>query len=142
MTDVPLRQIDGIHRYVINSRLEGLIMELTEALLKDRPERPRHYLLGKLEEEVGDGIIRETYNENHKMMEIPGQHLVRLFESTRCITAEIVPKDTIDMIISETIKLLGCDRVSLFVYSPKLSSLVLTASNLSKPIRVLPGQGI
>lgn len=76
------------------------------------------------------------------MMEIPGQHLVRLFESTRSITAEIVPKDTIDIIISETIKLLGCDRVSLFVYSPKLATLVLTASNLSKPIRVLPGQGI
>lgn len=66
----------------------------------------------------------------------------RLFESTRSITAEIVPKETINIIIAETAKLLVCDRVSLFVYNPKIKMLILTASNLAKPIRVQPGQGI
>ena len=61
---------------------------------------------------------------------------------TRAITAEIVPKDTIDIIIRETAKLLKADRVSLFVYNPRLKMLILTASNLAKPIRVQPGQGI
>ena len=53
-----------------------------------------------------------------------------------------MPKDTIDIIIRETTKLLNCDRVSLFVYNPKIDMLILTASNLAKPIRVMPGQGI
>jgi len=53
-----------------------------------------------------------------------------------------VPKETIDIIIRECLKLLDCDRASLFVYNPKIEMLVLTASNLSKPIRVQPGQGI
>ena len=63
-----------------------------------------------------------------------------LSESTRSITAEIVPKDTIDAIIRETVNLLKCDRVSIFVYDPKIKMLRLTASNLEKPIRVHPGQ--
>jgi hypothetical protein len=51
----------------------------------------------------------------HELMDVPSQNLINLFESTRRITSEIVPKDTIDIIIRETTTLLNCDRVSLFV---------------------------
>lgn len=73
---------------------------------------------------------------------VPGRHLMRLFEATRNINAEIVPKETIRIVIQETIKLLKCDRVSLFVYDKRIEMLVLNASNLEFPIRVSPGQGI
>jgi len=53
-----------------------------------------------------------------------------------------VPKETINIIIRETIKLLRADRVSLFVYDRRIDMLVLNASNLEQPIRVKPGQGI
>jgi adenylate cyclase len=53
-----------------------------------------------------------------------------------------VPKDAINIIITQTIKLLNCDRVSLFVFDRRINMLVLNASNLTVPIRVQPGQGI
>jgi len=74
--------------------------------------------------------------------EVPGRLLTKLFEATKHITAEIVPSETIRVIINETIKLLNCDRVSLFVFDKRLEMLVLNASNLDVPIRVKPGQGI
>merc|ERR1719236_373979 len=79
---------------------------------------------------------------SNAIMEVPGHHLIRLFEATRSITAEIVPKETINIVIRETIKLLNCDRVSLFVFDKRINMLVLNASNLEFPIRVNPGQGI
>lgn len=135
-------EMEALKNYLQQYSIEDLILELTEAILKDKPPDPRKYLLGKLEEEVGDGRAREVATEATSIGQVPSHYLVQLFECTRSITAEIVPKETIDIIIRETVKILSCDRVSLFVYSPKLNMLVLTASNLSKPIRVKVGQGI
>lgn len=139
--------MEDLQRYIVENGVEDLILEFTEMLLKEKPQHPKKFLLGKLEESIGDGISRtkpKSDNKDHpgQFMDIPASHLTRLFESTRAITAEIVPKTTIDIIIRETAKLLCCDRVSMFVYNPKLKMLILTASNLAKPIRVQPGQGI
>lgn len=65
-----------------------------------------------------------------------------MFAVSRKITSEIMPQETINLVISETIDLLGCDRVSLFVVDKKSGMLRLYASNLETPISVSPGQGI
>merc|ERR1712216_222719 len=91
-----------------------------------------------LQKEQGDNVDMEEVDAS----EVPGRLLVKLFEVTKAITSEIVPTETIRIIIEETLKLLDCDRVSLFVYDKRVGMLVLNASNLSQPIRVKPGQGI
>merc|ERR1719343_1019604 len=95
----------------------------------------------KEEQTEGEHSI-DVLNEAAKASEVPGRLLAELFQATKNITSEIVPKETINMIIQETIKLLRCDRVSLFVYDKRIDMLVLNASNLEFPIRVKPGQGI
>ncbi|CAD7959820.1 unnamed protein product [Amoebophrya sp. A25] len=151
-------EVEAVRSYLAEHHVEDLILELTESLLKDKPMQPKKFLLGKLEEEIGDGVSRREQSislgsaaagglvpamrHSSGGMDVSSEHLKRLFESTRSITAEIVPKETINIIIRETAKLLNCDRVSLFVYNPKIKMLILTASNLAKPIRVQPGQGI
>lgn len=142
-------ELEELETYLQENKVEDLVLELTESLLRDRPMDPKRYLLEKLSGDdtlpewghLGIGVGAKGVGGN-AIMDIPGQHLIRLFESTRSITAEIVPKETINIIIQETIKLLCCDRVSLFVYDKKSSWLILSASNLTKPIRVQPGQGI
>merc|ERR1719305_824725 len=74
--------------------------------------------------------------------DVPGIALRQLFEATKRITKEIVPKDSVNAVITETINLLKCDRVSVFIYDPKIDMLILSASNLPKPLRVKRGQGI
>jgi adenylate cyclase len=74
--------------------------------------------------------------------DVPGMALRHLFEATKRITKEIVPKDSINAVINETLTLLKCDRVSVFIYDAKMDMLILSASNLAKPIRVKVGQGI
>eukprot|EP00913_Durusdinium_trenchii_P034951 g32693.t1 len=71
--------------------------------------------------------------------------LMTVFHGSRLdvrITSEIVPKETIRVIIEESLKVLNCDRISLFVFDKRIEMLVLNASNLEHPIRVRPGQGI
>merc|ERR1719230_1385580 len=94
-----------------------------------------------MEQGVGSGDDKDFVGQD-MTQDLGGQHLIRLFEATKNITSEIVPKETINIIIQETIKLLRCDRVSLFIYDKRIDMLVLNASNLSQPIRVKPGQGI
>mmetsp|Transcript_19864 Transcript_19864/g.48714 ORF Transcript_19864/g.48714 Transcript_19864/m.48714 type:complete len:431 (-) Transcript_19864:172-1464(-) len=77
-----------------------------------------------------------------RIVEVPAHHLLRLFDSTKAINAEIVPKETINIIIQETLGLVKADRVSLFVFDKGFNVLILTASNMTKPIRIQPGQGI
>merc|ERR1719230_2232209 len=95
-----------------------------------------------LKEQVSEQVTEMEMVEASKASEVPGRLLINLFEATKNITSEIVPKETINIIIQETIKLLQCDRVSLFVYDKRIDMLVLNASNLEQPIRVKPGQGI
>ncbi|CAD7936718.1 unnamed protein product [Amoebophrya sp. A120] len=140
-------EAEALQTYLAEHHVEDLVLELTESLLKEKPLQPKKFLLGKLEEEIGDGHSRRELPSlslpgSNNIMDVPSQYLKRLFESTRSITAEIVPKETINIIIAETAKLLNCDRVSLFVWDKKIEMLILTASNLAKPIRVQPGQGI
>lgn len=74
------------------------------------------------------------------------RHLVPVLREKLARKHEHIPlcllaKDTISIIIQETIKLLHVDRVSLFVYDKRIDMLVLNASNLEQPIRVKPGPG-
>ena len=114
--------------------------------MRYKPSNPRKYLISRLREELKISPEAERSRAQKftspGVMNVPAHHLIRLSESTRSITALIVPKDTINAIIEETLELLKCDRVSIFIYDPKIKMLVLTASNMEKPIRVNPGQGI
>jgi len=107
------------------------VAEVVQALLETKPENPRRWLLDRLEQELSE--------ENDDLLE---SDLHRLFAASRKITAEIVPQETIGIVISETVQLLSCDTVSLFVLDKKASVLRLYASNLSTPIVVKMGQGI
>merc|ERR1711865_1157005 len=107
-----------------------------QKLLEAKPANPRQFLLDVLEQE----LAREAENRNTD--EISEEDMQKLFEVTRRITSEIVPKETIDIVITETLKLLNCDAVSLFVLDRKTNMLVLHASNLEHPIHLPPGKGI
>jgi len=135
-------EMEALQNYLKENQIEDLVLEMVESLLKDKPGNPKKYWLSKLKDEVGDDSVDDRSSKRSSIMEVPGHHLIRLFEATRSITAEIVPKETINIAIRETIKLLGCDRVSLFVFDKRINMLVLNASNLEFPIRVNPGQGI
>lgn len=130
---------EAVGDYIKDNAVEDMVHDVVEALLKDKPSNPKRYILSWLGEDGEEGGQRRVSESS--ITEVPGHHLIRLFEATRNISAEIVPKETITIIINESIKLLECDRVSLFVYDKKINMLVLNASNLSTPIRVSPGQG-
>lgn len=117
--------------YVQDHALEEAVHDILVKLLHAKPENPKEWLLGKLEEDLSNtsGDLSES-------------NLHRLFASARKITSEVVPQDAIDCVIRETLALLNCDRVSLFVFDKKMKMLRLYASNLATPIMVSPGQGI
>jgi len=121
-------QVDS---YIKERGVEDAVAEVVQALLEAKPENPRRWLLDRLEQELSE--------ESDDLLE---SDLHRLFAASRKITAEIVPQETIGIVISETVQLLSCDTVSLFVLDKKASVLRLYASNLSTPIVVNMGQGI
>jgi len=121
----------AIDKYIKDSNVEQAIQQVLDSLLAAKPKNPRQWLLNRLEKELSD--------ESEDLSE---SDLHRLFAVTRKITSEIVPQDTINMVISETLGLLHCDIISLFVLDKKSGMLRLYASNLETPILVSPGQGI
>lgn len=122
-----------IDSYVTENSVAEVVEDMISALLKAKPDNPQQWLLEKLEKDLSD--------ESDELSE---ECLHKLFAVTRKITAEIVPRDTIDMVIKETMQMLNCDIVSLFVLERKTGMLLLFASNLDRdtPIRISPGQGI
>lgn len=136
----------AIEEYCRKQNIDRLVKDLVEGLLRDRPEtKPKEHFAHLLRMQLlkEHSWIPETEMcEASKASEVPGRLLIKLFEATKNIISEIVPKETINIIIRETIKLLQVDRVSLFVYDKRIDMLVLNASNLEHPIRVKPGQGI
>lgn len=128
----PARQErEDIDKYVKEHNVEEAVSSVLQALLEAKPNNPRQWLLNKIEQELSDESESLSESDLHK-----------LFAITRRITSEIVPQDTINIVISETLNILNCDRVSLFVLDRKLDMLRLYASNLPIPILVSPGQGI
>ncbi|CAE8594124.1 unnamed protein product, partial [Polarella glacialis] len=121
----------ALDTYVKDQKVEDTVEEMMQALLEAKPANPTEWLLNKLEQDIS--------NESEELSETD---LHKLFSISRRITAEIIPQDTISMVISETLVLLNCDTVSLFVLDKKMDLLRLYASNLQTPIMVSPGQGI
>jgi len=120
-----------VDQYVKEQNVEEVVQGMMQQLLAHKPENPRKFLLNLLEQDIA--------NERDELSELD---LQRLFMVSRRITAEIIPQDTITMVISETLQLLNCDTVSLFVLDRKMEMLRLYASNLDAPIMVKVGQGI
>mmetsp|Transcript_59891 Transcript_59891/g.106816 ORF Transcript_59891/g.106816 Transcript_59891/m.106816 type:complete len:485 (+) Transcript_59891:70-1524(+) len=125
------KEKEQLDSYVSHHHVDEAVQDMVLALLEAKPDNPKAWLLERLEDELSE--LSDDLKESD---------VHRLFAMTRKITSEIVPQDTIDMIIQVTIELLGCDRVSLFVLEKKSEMLKLFASNLSTPIMVSPGQGI
>mmetsp|Transcript_67277 Transcript_67277/g.161266 ORF Transcript_67277/g.161266 Transcript_67277/m.161266 type:complete len:470 (-) Transcript_67277:191-1600(-) len=143
---VAVEEKQEIHAYLEKHKIEDLIQEMVEGLLRDKPDvKPKEHWARMLRMEKLQRLGQEANEDLQVEMlyaQVPGRLLLRLFDAVRNITSEIVPKETIRIIIRETIQLLECDRVSLFVYDKRVGMLVLNASNLEHPIRVKPGQGI
>eukprot|EP00929_Paragymnodinium_shiwhaense_P108135 TRINITY_DN74455_c0_g1_i1.p1 TRINITY_DN74455_c0_g1~~TRINITY_DN74455_c0_g1_i1.p1 ORF type:complete len:482 (+),score=95.63 TRINITY_DN74455_c0_g1_i1:197-1642(+) len=131
MRDLQAAEAAAIDKYVIENNVEEVVEKMVAALLKEKPEDPQQWLLTKLEEDMSEATEELSEADLHK-----------LFASTSRITREIVPRDTIDMVIAETMQILNCDIVSLFVLEKKSGMLLLFASNLDTPIKVHLGQGI
>eukprot|EP00401_Gymnodinium_catenatum_P016273 CAMPEP_0117496586 /NCGR_PEP_ID=MMETSP0784-20121206/20734_1 /TAXON_ID=39447 /ORGANISM="" /LENGTH=515 /DNA_ID=CAMNT_0005291563 /DNA_START=12 /DNA_END=1559 /DNA_ORIENTATION=+ len=121
----------AVDAYVQEKQVESCVEDILCALLKHKPDNPRQWLLDKLEQDLSDERDDLSETDLHK-----------LFAVTRKITSEIVPKDTIDMVIGETKHIVNCDVVSLFVFDRRSGMLLLYASNLDTPIRLPPGKGI
>lgn len=122
---------EALNQYIASNGVENAIQEVIQALVAAKPDNPKEWLLEHLEKELS--------NQSQDLSE---SDLHRLFAATQKITREIVPQDAIDSVIRETLVILNCDRVSLFVIDKKMSMLRLYASNLATPIMVSPGQGI
>mmetsp|Transcript_7131 Transcript_7131/g.17751 ORF Transcript_7131/g.17751 Transcript_7131/m.17751 type:complete len:498 (+) Transcript_7131:95-1588(+) len=122
---------EALDKYLKDNNVEESVQDVIHSLITTKPDNPREWLLQKLEAELS--------NESQDLSE---SDLHRLFTTTRKITSEIVPQDAIESVIKETLSLLNCDRVSLFVMDKKMEMLRLYASNLATPIMVSPGQGI
>mmetsp|Transcript_69885 Transcript_69885/g.123664 ORF Transcript_69885/g.123664 Transcript_69885/m.123664 type:complete len:454 (-) Transcript_69885:72-1433(-) len=133
--------------YVKQHKIDDLLQDLVEGLLRDRPQnKAKEYLVSVLRlqilQEHKESEELEDAVRAADVAEVPGYLLKNLFAATKKITAEIVPKYTINIIIQETMQLLNCEKVSLFVFDPRINMLVLNANGLDHPIRVKPGQGI
>jgi adenylate cyclase len=122
---------EQLETYVQEHDIENTLNDLVRRMLGARPENPKQWLLEALENDMAKESQDLTESELH-----------RLFAVTKRISAEIVPRDTIDKIIKETLDLLRCDTVSLFMLDKKSGMLKLFASNLDHPIMVSPGQGL
>ncbi|CAE7944502.1 Pde11 [Symbiodinium sp. KB8] len=135
------KEQQAVDEYCRQHDVQGLIEGLVTRYLSERPKdmKPKEFFAQQLRLEMLAGDEAHLVETTSK---VPGYALRQLFEATKKITAEIVPKETIRVIISESLKLLNCDRISLFVYDKRIEMLVLNASNLEHPIRVRPGQGI
>lgn len=73
-------EMDTLQTYLRDHHIEDLVLELTEALLKEKPNHPKKFLLGKLEAEIGDGIVRPRATIKQTAAPAPdvsGHHLVR-----------------------------------------------------------------
>jgi len=138
----------NIQKYIEDNNINDLMADLVEAYLNDRPmSSPKQHFANSLrmsltKEETPEEQQEQIVAEITSAAQVPGDALKRLFEAMKQISSEIVPMDTIRMIIEASLKLLNCDRLSLFIYDKRMGMLVLNASNLEHPIRVKPGQGI
>lgn len=135
------REREAVDAYCRKHDIKGLVEDLVSRYLLDRPKdmSPHEYFAQQLRLEMLAGDEAHLVEAATK---VPGYALRQLFEATKRITSEIVPKETIRVIIEESLKVLNCDRISLFIYDKRIEMLVLNASNLEHPIRVRPGQGI
>ncbi|CAL1155637.1 unnamed protein product [Cladocopium goreaui] len=135
------REREAVDAYCRKHDIKGLVEDLVSRYLLDRPKdmSPHEYFAQQLRLEMLAGDEAHLVEAAAK---VPGYALRQLFEATKRITSEIVPKETIRVIIEESLKVLNCDRISLFIYDKRIEMLVLNASNLEHPIRVRPGQGI
>ncbi|CAJ1343651.1 unnamed protein product [Effrenium voratum] len=129
------REQQAVDAYCQKHGIEQFMEELVSEYLSERPKdlTPKEFFAQKLRTQLGDEVSPTG--------QVPSSAR-QLFEATKKIMSEIVPKETIRVIIEESLKLLSCDRISLFVFDKRLEMLVLNASNLEQPIRVRPGQGI
>lgn len=147
---------EALQAYIKRHDIDCLIKQLLGSLLKHTPEvTPKEHWVEMLRIEklericaAGGAPSREaeagtdSSKDAARISSVPGRLCSKLFEATKRITSEIVPQDSIQMILAETSSLLNCDRVSLFVYDKRINMLVQNASNLDVPIRVKPEQGI
>lgn len=122
---------EELRKFCTENDVEATVSRMLAKLFKAMPTDPRQWLLDTLEQELTEDADQPSEAE-----------LRKLFASARRINSEIMPRETVDLIIEETLKLLHCDTVSLFVLDKKSAMLRLFASNLENPVMVSPGQGI
>jgi len=130
-TSVAAAERAALDEYMKNGKVQSIVEDLVQSLLEAKPADPKQFLLNKIEQELSA--------END---ELPDADLQQLFTVARKISSEIMPRESIELVISETRQLLNCDIVSLFVLERKSNMLLLYASNLNTPIKVSKGQGI
>jgi len=111
--------------------VDEVVQEMLKQVFIAKPDNPRRFLLQYLEKDIeSDGG------------DLSDADLQKLFLVSRRITGKIIPQETINITISETLELLSCDAVSLYVLDRKMQMLRLYESNSEAPVMVKLGQGI
>lgn len=149
-----MSEAEALQEYIQKHKIEELVFSLTEGLLRNKPDKkPKEYWMEMLKKELdADPVAPATVASDTPQAEVrrfskpgvtvPRPLLLQLFEATKSIASEIVPKESIRRIMTETKTLLACDRVSLFVLDRRTNMLTMFLADLPTPIRVKPGQGI
>eukprot|EP00434_Breviolum_minutum_P006801 symbB.v1.2.005997.t1/scaffold276.1/size251734/19 len=121
----------AVESFIQKQNVEGIVQELIQKLLVAKPENPRQFLLNYLEKDLQaqDDELTET-------------DLQKLFLVSRCITGKINPQETIRATIKETMGLLNCDAVSLYVLDRKMQMLRLYTHHAEFPIMLRLDHGI
>jgi len=121
----------AVESFIQKQNVEGIVQELIQKLLVAKPENPRQFLLNYLEKDfqAQDDELTET-------------DLQKLFLVSRCITGKINPQETIRATIKETMGLLNCDAVSLYVLDRKMQMLRLYTHHAEFPIMLRLDHGI
>jgi len=112
---------ESVTEYIQEHGVDDALQDILSKLLYVKPDNPRQWLL--------DTFERELSSEKDELSE---SELQNLLVAMRKITSEIVPRDTVDLIISETMKILHCEVVSLYVVDK--GGMRLFASNLDHPM--------
>eukprot|EP00747_Dinoflagellata_sp_TGD_P166922 gnl/TRDRNA2_/TRDRNA2_190490_c0_seq1.p1 gnl/TRDRNA2_/TRDRNA2_190490_c0~~gnl/TRDRNA2_/TRDRNA2_190490_c0_seq1.p1 ORF type:complete len:499 (+),score=129.02 gnl/TRDRNA2_/TRDRNA2_190490_c0_seq1:94-1590(+) len=122
---------ESLNKYVEENNVETLVSDVLLKLLTARPANPRQFLLKHLEAEIREESKELSESDLHK-----------LFISTRKITSEIVPLETIKIILDETVSLLKCDMVALYIYEKRMCQHRLQCTCMEQPVMVPAADGI
>jgi len=117
---------DAEAKYMVEHDIQALFDSLQEALMLEKPQHPRQFLAGQLQD----------FSALHY------EDLVQLIQAIHRISSKSDIALAHSQIVEESSKLLHCDRVSLFIHDPSQNCLKLLAGKGAKGIIMQENTGV